>query len=497
MREAVQQVLAGLAADTAVGVAVSGGPDSFALAVLAAEVAGRAGLALHVLHIHHGLQTAADTWEIQVRQLAQRLNLPVAVARVQVSVADGGMEAAARAARYRGLASLAAEHGIGQILLGHHLDDQAETVLLRLLRGAGPTGMGAMAVRSEREGIVWLRPWLGFERRLLAAVAEGAAQPLGLTLVRDPSNLDPHQARGLLRTRALPAIDTHWPGWRTTLARHARLAAEAAQVLDEVASADLRDLQEQDPAFGNVLRVSRWRALSPPRRAMVLRAWLDGHGLPMPSEARLDQMLVQLDQAAADRQILLAHAGARVRRYRNHIVLERLPGEGAARPDADAAAAARVTGYEPSLSPLLAEQGVALTLQWRGEPALRAPALAGTLHFVAHAGGIDPDWLRAEALVLRLRRGRERLQLLAEAPSRSLKNLYQEHGIPAWERPRLPLVWRGTQLVYAAGLGSDIRLPRHARGILLRWQSDHAGATTASRTPTASAPLSESGLPPV
>jgi len=458
---ALESALRELPPGSALGIAVSGGPDSFALAALTARWAqGRH--TLHLLHVHHGLYEQADGWAAQVQSLAGALNAACHVSRVQVPVGQGdGVEAAAREVRYEALATMARDCGVGHVLLGHHLDDQAETVMLRLLRGAGPDGMGAMATSSQRDGITYLRPWLDIERARIVEQAQVLAVDLGLALVDDPSNRDPRYARGVLRTQVFPTIAGHWPGYRHTLSRFARLSSHAADVLAEVAEADLLSMRRSHPAYGDTLDLSVWRALSPARRSLALRAWLESRGMAMPSEARLAQMCHQLLRAAPDRQVLLQHGGIRVRSYRNLIMIDCAAGAGKARPAPEPAVQA-----DPSCE-----------VHWQGQASVPLPELGGILHFEPGLDGVDPQWLQAQPLRVTLRRGRERLRPGAQGASRSLKNLYQEAGIPAWERTRLPLVWRGSTLLFAAGLGMDGRTPRSPDGVTLRWESDYPGAT--------------------
>ncbi|MFW7346034.1 MAG: tRNA lysidine(34) synthetase TilS [Pigmentiphaga sp.] len=438
-------------------VALSAGPDSAALAVKAAEWAARRGLAMRLFHVHHGLHPDADAWAGLAADLAVRLGLPLDVRRVRVDPADpAGTEAAAREARYRALAAMATETGIDTILLAHHLDDQAETVLLRLLRGAGTDGMGAMAGETRKDGIRYLRPWLAVPRSRILAFMHAYSARTGFEAVRDPSNLDARYARGILRAEILPAIERHWPGYRNTLDRHARRSAETAALLREVAQSDLDAIQEQRPPYGSALRLSGLNRLGPARRAMVLRLWLAGHDVAAPPEARLREMARQLQDAAHDRQLLLRHGDRQVRRYRDYVIVEsreRAP---------------------------LAVQAASVEFRWAGEPAIRLEAMGGTLVFAVEESGIAPDWLRNTALTMRWRRGRERLKVTAQSPSRSLKNLYQERGIPTWERERLPLLYRGEIMAYAAGLGADARLPQASPGIRLEWVPDHPGATVTS-----------------
>jgi len=459
---ALESTLRDLPAGSALGIAVSGGPDSVALAGLAAHWVQQKRHALHLLHVHHGLYEQADGWAEQVRALARALNVACHVRHVQVPVGQGdGVEAAARAVRYRALAAMAGENDIGYVLLGHHLDDQAETVMLRLLRGAGPDGMGAMAASVQRDGVTYLRPWLDIERVHIVEQATALAADMGISLVDDPSNRDARYARGVLRTRVFPAIAGLWPGYRQTLSRFARLSGDAAAVLAEVAEADLAGMRRLHPAYGDTLDLSMWRALSPARRSLALRAWLENQGMAMPPEARLAQMCHQLLHAAPDRQVLLQHGGIRVRSYRNLVMIDRAAGGGKSR-----------AAPEPAV-----QADASCDIQWQGQTRVPLPGLGGTLYFEPDPDGVDPQWLQAQPLRVTLRRGRERLRPGAQGTSRSLKNLYQEAGIPAWERSRLPLVWRGGSLLFAAGLGLDGRAPRSPDGVALRWESDYPGAT--------------------
>ncbi|OWT68900.1 tRNA lysidine(34) synthetase TilS [Achromobacter sp. HZ28] len=364
----LRSILAALrsAGHVRVGVAVSGGADSAMLAVHAAAVAAPLGLALFIYHVHHGLFAEADAWAQRVQALGAALGSsasaapPVRVLYVHVATDSGaGIEGAARDARYAALADAAHADGVGHILLGHHQDDQAETVLLRLLRGAGPEGLAAMAAASERDGITYLRPWLNVPRaRILQAAAAHAANS-AWAAVQDPSNVDQRYTRAAVRTLLTPVLDRRWPGWQAIVARHARQAADSAEILAEVAAADLagldpspgmqdfappspgtQDLLHPSPGAQDVsppspgardFSLAAWRLLSPARQAHVLRYWLRLHGARMPSDARLAELLRQLRQLHAmghDRQLLWEHGAHCVRCVRGRVSIEaREPGD--------------------------------------------------------------------------------------------------------------------------------------------------------------------------
>jgi len=306
-------------------VAASGGLDSCVLAVYAQAAAQARGLALHLFHIHHGLQAWADQWQAQVHALADLLGVTCHSLRVTVDPDSGlGLEAAARAARYGGLAQLADQVDVRHILLAHHRDDQAETVLLRLLRGAGPQGLAAMQTVTEQNGLTLLRPFLHLDRRVLQAAWEHWPGARHVTVAQDPSNADPRYTRAALRALLVPALDARWPAWRGNLARHAALSAETHTLLHAVAAQDFSGL---NPAADNShFSLAAWRALSSARQALVLRYWLGLHGLAAPTQARLRELMRQLRGVHAlghDRHLRLRHAGAWIVCVRGRVGLRR------------------------------------------------------------------------------------------------------------------------------------------------------------------------------
>lgn len=306
-----------------IAVALSGGVDSAMLALHAAFYARQAGIELHCLHIHHGLQAPANQWRDHVHDLAHRLGLPCHSLRVQVDLTAGkGMEAAARDARYLAFNTLASQAGLQNILLAHHQDDQAETVLLRLFRGSGPTGLSAMAPVSHRRGLSYVRPWLDVDRQLIIKQAAVFALASGWKPVNDPTNLNDDYTRGAVRERLTPALNDRWPGWQAALARHARQSAEARGILEDVAGTDFMALLPDPDGLG--FGLAPWRTLSPPRQALVLRWWLARAGLGMPSDAKLHELMRQLRGLHAlghDRQLSMKHAGAYIRCIKGRVLL--------------------------------------------------------------------------------------------------------------------------------------------------------------------------------
>lgn len=320
---ALQQALTNFSSDQAVAVALSGGTDSVALALVAAEVCAQRAQPLYFFHIHHGLMPEADAWAEHLSELSRALAVPLIVRHVRVDLGQGlGTEASAREARYQALAELAAEHQVAAILLAHHQQDQAETVLLRLLRGAGVLGLSAMQEDVERQGLRLLRPWLEIERADLVAIAHDYAHRTGWHAVEDPSNIDPQYKRGAFRTELVPVLEQHWPAWRQTLVRHARQAADVSEILEEVVALDWQTLEPE--ASGQSFSLKAWRDLSPARQALVLRYWLDQQQLAMPGERRLADLMRQLRQLHAlghDRELLWQHGSHTVRCLRGRVSL--------------------------------------------------------------------------------------------------------------------------------------------------------------------------------
>lgn len=262
-------------------VAYSGGADSSALLRAAARCWPRQ---VRAIHVHHGLQAAADAFTEHCRRTCEGLGLPLQVRRVDARHAPGeSPQDAARIARYRALAEAAREAGLACVLLAQHADDQAETLLLALSRGAGLPGLAAMPARFERHGMAFLRPWLQVPgARLREWLAEQGAD-----FVEDPSNADAAYTRNRIRQQVLPALERAFPQFRETFARSARHAAQAGLLLDEVAAGDLA-------AMGGEPVIARLQALSRARQGNLLRHWLRSlHGVTA-SAAQLEELLDQV-----------------------------------------------------------------------------------------------------------------------------------------------------------------------------------------------------------
>lgn len=258
-----------------IAVAASGGRDSTALLHAVVRAAQPLGLRVNALHVHHGLQPAADAWAVHVREQCRRWGAAFHLARLEGAPAPAeSVEAWARRERYAALAALARDAGCDAVLLAHHRQDQAETVLLQLLRSAGARGLAAMPAAVQRDGIHWLRPWRDQPR----AAIEAYLRRHRLRWVDDASNADLRYARNRLRQQVWPALTAAFPGAEPVLAGAARRAAEEAQALRELAEADAAACTLDD-----ALAVAAWRGLSAARRALLLRHLIErwcGRGAP-------------------------------------------------------------------------------------------------------------------------------------------------------------------------------------------------------------------------
>ncbi|MCC7486131.1 MAG: tRNA lysidine(34) synthetase TilS [Burkholderiales bacterium] len=447
--EHVAAALAGMIAPGArVVLALSGGVDSVVLLDLLHRLRGRARFALCAAHVDHGLSPRSGEWASFCRRTCRRLGVPLRVVSVRVE-RGGGVEAGARAARYAALGRQRCDF----VALAHHRDDQVETLLLQLLRGAGVKGLAAMPAVSgtppaaTRRGHgaaavpVFIRPLLEVTREEILAYAKAR----GLEWVDDESNAELRFRRNYLRHRVLPVIAAQFPGYRAALARSARHLAEAAALLDDLAAADGAGAID-----AGALRVEALRRLPPARARNLLRHFIARAGMDMPGAARLGEALRQALGAAKDARVAVELGERTLCRHEGRLYL--------------------VGGRTPA----------PLALEWRGERAVALAALGGTLHMRRMRGrGVSLARLRGRPLSIGVRRGGERLQVDSRRPRRTLKNLLQEARVPPWERERLPLLYCGHELVWAAGIGIACAYRARAgeQAVMPEWRPDDTART--------------------
>ena len=434
-----ERVAAAIAAAVSPGarlaLGLSGGMDSVALlSVLAGHAAGL-NFSLSAVHVNHGISPNAARWAEFCAGLCARLGVPLQVAPVDIGpYRDLGLEGAARKVRYEVFSRVDADF----VVLAQHRDDQAETLLLRLLRGAGLRGLAAMSASRSLEGTHarLLRPLLGVPRTEI----EAYARALGLEWIEDESNADTARQRNFLRHEVLPALEKQFPAAREAIARAAANLGEARELLDAMAQGDLLACGGDDS-----VDIPALLDLGEARAKNVLHYWCGLHGIEPPSAARLAELMRQLRESRVDAQSGLAADMWRFARYRNRLHL---------RPEAPTA--------EGDLHEV-----------WNGESALPLLALGGVLRFKPEEGrGLSAARLRAERVTVRLRQGGEHLRLDHRRPRRSLKNLFQEQGVPPWHRDRLPLVFCGENLVYVPGIGDacEFRAAPDEAGLIVTWE---------------------------
>jgi tRNA(Ile)-lysidine synthase len=429
--------------DVRLVVAFSGGVDS--TAVLAALAADRPkGLRVRAVHVNHGLHPNAAKWSEHCRAVAHGLGVQLEVLTARV-VRPGGvsLEAAARDARY---AVLARALETGEFLLtAHHEDDQLETVLLQLFRGAGMAGLAAMPDIAPFAGGWLVRPLLPRSRAELEEWVRGA----GLSWVEDDTNADETLDRNYLRRRVLPLLRERWQGVGSAVSRSARHAAEGQRLLDMIARGDV-----ERAASGAGLFVPALRALQPDRRRNALRFWIARSGARVPDTSRLEELAGPVIDARPDSCPRVAWGDVQVQRHAdvlsiNVIVGRGVAGAGRGRGTPRGRNAQRGDDTQRAVDPPV------IDWPWRSVSVLELPDEGGTLELKPDPHGpIDLDALPATVTVRR-RRGGERLRPRRGGPRRTLKSLLQESRLPIGERARLPLVFSGATLLAVGALWVD------------------------------------------
>lgn len=421
----------------AICVGLSGGLDSMVLLDALARAGRERGHPFGAVHVHHGLSPNADRWAAFCEAACAERGIACAVQRVRIARDGGGLEAAARAARY----AIYAARPEAIVALAHHRDDQAETLLLQLLRGTGLKGLAGMPEWRALDGarVALFRPLLGVPRAAIRAYALAR----GIAWIEDESNASLGPDRNYVRHEIAPRLDARFAGWREAAARCASHMGEAAALLAELGRGD-----GAPPCAGTGLVLDP--RLSAARRANALRWFLAAEGLAMPSRARLAEMARQLYEARVDARVRVAHDGATVSRYRG---------------------VAHVVRGTNAID-------IAWRVGWRGEAELELGADRGRVRFVPSRGsGIassrcsDGEWHFAS------RRGGERMRLVTGAPTRTLKNLLHEAAIPEWQRVRLPLLFHAGRIAWVPGVGvaSEFACAPAEPGLVPAWSPAISG----------------------
>lgn len=432
-------------------VALSGGVDSVVLLDLLVTLSVQMQFKLSAVHVNHGISANAGKWSKFCRDLCRSRGVPFRNIKLKINREAGiSLEAAARDARYRIFGKLEGDY----VVLAQHLDDQAETLLLQLLRGAGVKGLGAMPViRDPTSGISnpapgvtsqtsccgprILRPMLDMSRREIESYAGENA----LRWVTDESNDDVSFDRNFLRHEFFPLLEKRFPSYRATFLRASRHMAEASGLLDELAEADSKKC-----IVAGKLQIGNLRELSLSRARNLLRYTLARQGAILPSTAKLEEILRQLMSSRIDSKLHIIFGNTEVRCFRGVVHV-------------------RNAGLLPRMEWRLA---------WHGEKQLVIDDLGGSIRFTRRKGlGINLQKLMESPVTIRIRQGGERLRLDCNRPRRSLKNLLREASLPPWDREALPLMFSGEHLVWVPGIGVDCAFQAAAGepGLMVEWKA--------------------------
>lgn len=417
-------------------VAYSGGRDSQVLLHALAVLRDRYPAGLRAVHVDHGLHADAQDWCRHCVSFCASHGIPISVLDLRLAPNKGeSVEAVAREARYRAIAGLMGRREI--LLTAHHQDDQAETVLLQLLRGSGLSGLSGMPGVVEFGPGLLARPLLGFTREQLA----GYAASTELDWVEDSSNEDTGFDRNFVRHQIVPLLAERWPAMSATLSRSAKHCAEAQHIVAELATDDFIKVATTQ---ARELSVSKLKQLTGPRRRAVLRHWFRKLGYPLPDKVHLDRISKEVLAAQPDRMPQVAWSGIEVRRYRDRIYA----------------------------MPVLQTNDAGQRIAWHESSSLRLPAGLGVLEIREAPGhGIDLALWKKSNISVRFRRGGERCRPVGRGHTHRLKKLFQEQGIPPWQRDRIPLLFLDDQLAGVPGfwLCESFQAARDEAGVEVIW----------------------------
>ena len=419
-------------ANPKITLAFSGGLDSTVLLHLLAQCRKTLPLQLSAHHVHHGLSQHADEWADFCEEVCTNLNVPFTLSKIKVNKNSGlGLEATAREARYNALLSADAQF----ICLAHHQDDQAETLLLQLARGAGVKGLAGMGTIYGK----LLRPLLTVPRSHLASYAKQR----DLTWIEDESNADTQLNRNFVRHKILPVLEESYPSIRQTLGRSAQHLATANDLLDELAQMDAIEAGF-DANKTSTINLTTLKNLSEARINNCLRWWLSQNSLQMPSQQQLQQITQQLMHAKSDARIKLkVSAELSLRRYQNRAYLVQ---------------------DLPSTPPI--------NMLWQGEDIIDLPNKTQLIFSKKMGEGISLRKIENATLFIKFRDGNERFLPQLGRPKRSLKVILQNHAMPPWQREQLPLIFLDKTLVIIPNIGVDASLQanKDEMGLKVSWQ---------------------------
>lgn len=397
-------------------IAYSGGLDSHVLLYMMARLRHTyPDLKLNAIHIHHGLNTCADIWEQHCETICTDLKVDYQCRRLNLNPQHGeSLEAVARQARYQAFSEILPAHS--DLLLAHNQNDQAETVLLQLLRGAGPKGLSAMPHCKVFSVGHLIRPLLDFTRDEIQSYAEQNQ----LEWHEDSSNAETRFDRNYLRHRVIPVLSARWPAVAKNLSRSAQHCATTSNLLAQLAQQDLMQAITDQP---HILAVPPLQALTADRQANALRYWIHSLGYPLPNTRKLQQLQQDLLYSREDAVPKIAWGEVVMQRYRQQLFL----------------------------LPQVDTQSIDEVMTWNLVEPLLLPSNLGQLHAVQQLGTGLASVINQQPLSIRFRCGGERCRPVGHQHSYTLKKLFQNWGIPPWQRQRIPLLYCGDQLAAVIG----------------------------------------------
>jgi tRNA(Ile)-lysidine synthase len=421
---------------------LSGGVDSVVLLSILVPLSYKLKFKLTAFHVNHGISPNANKWETFCLNLCSEHSISIEIAKLKIRQLSGtSLEANARDGRYQEFKKIKANY----VILAQHLDDQAETLLLQMLRGAGVKGLGAMPVVRKQifkigeqaldSGPRILRPLLKIPRSEI----EDYAQNYKLSWITDESNDNVSFDRNYLRHKVFPLLEIKFPAYRTTFLRTSRHMAETSCLLDDLAKFD-----SEECLISNQIQIKNLQKLSFSRAKNLLRYDISRRGATLPSTAKLEDMLRQLLSARLDTKLHITFGNTEVRSFKGNI-------------------------YVNNINEFPNKEWKFI---WKGEKKLEITEKGDLVKFVREKGkGISLQKLKEGPIIIRSRLGGERMRPDCNRPRRSLKNLFQEASFPQWERESLPLLFSGEHLVWVPGIGVDCAFQAGASdpGLIVSW----------------------------
>ena len=415
-------------------IAYSGGVDSHVLLHALSSLKKKNRLDLLAFHIHHGLLAEADEWASHCEQVCVELEIAYQLKKVNLEPAKGeSVEAVAREARYQAFADLMDENDV--LVVAHHQDDQAETFLLQLFRGAGLKGLSAMPAFCKFNRGCILRPFLPISRADILFYAKDNH----LKWIEDTSNHDKRFDRNFMRHEMMPLLLSRWPGLGKTISRATQHIAESNNLLEDFAKKEIEFVRGKS---SDTLSITKIQAYSYPKQKNILRYWFDEKGFLMPNEKHLQHVIQDVIYAKQDSKSCVSWQDAEVRRYQDDLYI---------------------------MKPV--EQiDVTTCLTWDYQKPLQLPSDLGLLKSKLKLGqGIELDLLK-EPLEIHFRQGGESCRLAGRKGTHLLKKLFQEWQVPYWQRDRIPLIYHQGDLIAIVGYAvcADYAVSEAKKGLVVK-----------------------------